>query len=128
MIGPIKTVGIYVEDTNAALDFYLDKLGFELRRREPLGNTGHEWIEVAPKGAETCLVVYSRSLMKDWRERKTSVVFHCADVEEFCNELAARGVKIAMKPSKMEFGTFAAFEDPDGNQFGITSQPIARGT
>jgi hypothetical protein len=33
MIGPIKTVGIYVQDQPVALDFYTNKLGFELRRQ-----------------------------------------------------------------------------------------------
>jgi len=125
MIGPIKTVGIYVEDPEASLKFYTDALGFELRRKEPLGDTGQHWIEVAPPGSETSLVVYARSLMPDWASRKTSVVFHCADVRGVCRELEGRGVRITMKPAEMEFGTFAAFEDPDGNQFGMTSQPLA---
>jgi hypothetical protein len=33
MIGPIKTVSVYVEDQQKAVDFYTRKLGFEIRRR-----------------------------------------------------------------------------------------------
>ncbi len=45
----MKTVGVYIENQDAALDFYRDKLGFELRRRLSMG-TGGDWIEVAPPG------------------------------------------------------------------------------
>jgi hypothetical protein len=34
MIGPIKTVGIYVENQQNAVEFYTQKLVFEVRRRE----------------------------------------------------------------------------------------------
>ena len=37
MIGPIKTVGIYVEDQAQAIDFYVELLGFEVRRRMRMG-------------------------------------------------------------------------------------------
>ena len=30
-----------------------------------------------------------------------------------------------MQPKPMAWGTFAQFTDPDGNEFGLTSQPIA---
>ena len=125
MIGAIKTVGVYVQDPQASLSFFTEKLGFELRRREALGDSGQEWIEVAPASTETCLVIYARSMMKDWTERKTSIVFHCEDIRSECERLANVGVTISMQPTEMEFGTFAAFEDLDGNQFGMTSQALA---
>ena len=62
MIGPIKTVAVYVEDQQQALEFYTDKLGFEVRRNETM-MPGVNWVEVAPKGADTCVVIYPRALM-----------------------------------------------------------------
>ena len=35
MIGPIKTVGVYVEDQNKAVEFYTQKLGFSEAPRWP---------------------------------------------------------------------------------------------
>ena len=125
MLGAIKTVGVYVEDPQVSLSFFTDKLGFEVRRREPLAGTDQEWIEVAPPGTATCLVVYARSMMNDWAERKASIVFHCKDIPAECQRLERLGVTLTMRPTKMEFGVFAAFEDPDGNQFGMTSQTLA---
>lgn len=37
MIGPVKTVGIYVEDQEKAVEFYTWVLGFEVRRSLPMG-------------------------------------------------------------------------------------------
>lgn len=47
MFGPIKTVGIYVEDQHKAKTFYLDTLGFTLRRELPMGSKA-TWLEVSP--------------------------------------------------------------------------------
>jgi predicted enzyme related to lactoylglutathione lyase len=124
MIGPIKTVGVYVADQQQALEFYNQKLGFQVRRRIPMG-PGAEWIEVSPPGAETCLVLYPKSMMSNWTELKPSIVFHCADVVGTCDELESRGVQIVMRPKELPWGTFAMFADPDGNEFGLTSQELA---
>ena len=125
MLGPVKTVGIYVSDQATSVDFYVNVLGFEVRRRMQMG-AGAEWVEVAPPGAETCLVIYPRDLMPDWVERKPSLVFHCADVAATFASLEARGVRIAMPPAELPWGTFAAIEDPDANWLGLTDQSIAR--
>ena len=124
MIGPIKTVGIYVEDQAKAVDFYVDLLGFEVRRRMRMGADA-EWVEVAPPDAETCLVIYPRALMPDWTERKSSVVFYCSDVRNLVDRLSELGVKIAMEPGDLPWGTFAAIEDLDGNWLGLTDQELA---
>ena len=124
MLGSIKTVGVYVSDQAKSVDFYVNVLGFEVRRRMQMGASA-EWIEVAPPGAETCLVIYPRELMPDWSERKASMVFYCADVPGTVAHLEARGVKIAMPPADLPWGTFAAIEDPDANWLGLTDQTIA---
>ncbi len=126
MIGPIKTVGIYVEDQARAIDFYTEVLGFEIRRRMWMGENA-EWVEVAPPGAETCVVIYPRALMPDWAERKSSVVFFCPEVRNTVEVLSTRGVIIAMEPGELPWGTFAAIEDVDGNWLGLTDQAMSTG-
>jgi hypothetical protein len=49
-ISQVGTVFIPVGDQERALEFYLDKLGFEKRADFPYGE-GRRWIEVAPPGA-----------------------------------------------------------------------------
>jgi predicted enzyme related to lactoylglutathione lyase len=125
MIGPIKTVGIYVADQAKSVEFFTGKLGFEVRRSIPMGPDAN-WIEVSPPGAETSLVLYPKSMMTNWAELKPSVVFHCPDVEETCLQLSAQGVEIKMNPTQLGWGMFATFLDPDGNEFGLTSQELAK--
>jgi lactoylglutathione lyase len=104
MIGPIKTVGINVEDQQKALDFYTQKLGFVVRRSIPMG-PGASWIEVSPPGAQTSFVLYPCSMMPNWKELKPSVVFHCADVGATCHRLEGDGVRITMPPTPLPWGT-----------------------
>ncbi len=124
MIGPIKTVGIYVEDQEKALDFWTRQVGFVVRRSMPMGPKAR-WVEVSPPDAQTSLVLYPKAMMPDWAQLKPSLVFTCPDVEAACKQLAANGVRIPMPATPMPWGTFAKFADPDGNEFGLTSQPLA---
>ncbi len=41
---------------------------------------GAFWLEVAPKGAATHLVIYPKSMMKGAEHMKASIVFECEDV------------------------------------------------
>jgi predicted enzyme related to lactoylglutathione lyase len=124
MIGPIKTVCVYVEDQQRSVEFYTRKLGFEVRRSMPMGPKA-SWTELSPPGGQSCLVLYPKEMMPTWKEQKPAVVFHCADVEGTCRRLQEAGVTIPMPPTPLGWGTFAKFADPDGNEFGLTSQAIA---
>src|SRR5580700_2777295 len=100
MIGAIKTVGVYVDDQQKAVDFYTQKLGFTLRRSLPMGPHA-QWIEVSPPGGQSCLVLYPKSMMTNWAELKPSIVFQCSNVEGACRELEAKGVRITMPPTSL---------------------------
>jgi len=121
MIRYIKTVAVYVSSQPDACVFYTEKLGLEVRRRESMGAEG-EWLELAPKGGQTCLVLYPRAMMVEWESRRPSIVFHCSDVEQTFQELAAKGVQFKEIPKRMPWGVFAQFTDPDGNEFLLYSQ------
>lgn len=118
----IRTAAVYVSDQEQAVRFWTEKVGFELRDEKPMGPHAR-WIEIAPHGAESCLVIYPRALMKDWAERKSSIVFACRSVAATYELLRSRGVEFAQEPTAMPWGNFAAFVDPDGNWFGLSDAP-----
>ncbi len=118
MIKKIATVGIYVEDQQKALKFWTEKVGFELRNNIDMGN-GMTWMEVAPIGAESCLVIYPKTLMTNFAELKPSIVFICDNIEEVCSTLKQNGVTFPDELSTMGWGKFASFKDEDGNEFGL---------
>lgn len=124
MISNLATVALYVDDEQQAVDFWTKRVGFEVRSRRPLGSAGN-WIEIAPPGAETCLVIFPRTLLSDWAERKPSIVFACDDVRETVANLKDRGVRISQEPKDMEWGPFAAFVDPDGNEHGLREVAVS---
>ena len=118
MIRTIGTVGVYVEDQEEARRFWVEKIGFEVRTATDMGK-GHSWLEVAPRGAETCLVIYPKKLAPDWAEMKPSIVFRCDDIEDFCETLTAKGVAFSKSLEATNWGKFASFLDLDGNEFGL---------
>ena len=116
MVQQIATAAVYVDDQERALEFWRDRIGFEVRRRESMGTAG-DWLEVAPPGADSRLVLYPKSLMRDWPKRKASIVFECDDIHSTYASLKERGVDFTETPTKMAWGTYAPFRDTDGNEF-----------
>lgn len=119
MIAHIKTVAVYVEDQKRALEFYTEKLGFEVRRNLPMTSDAN-WVEVSPKGAQSHLVLYPKALMPNWKELKPPVVFGTKDCDAAFRELESRGVEFTQEPTRMRWSIFAKFVDPDKNEFLIT--------
>ncbi len=112
------TVGVYVGDQSRALDFYVNKLGFEKRLDEPMGHEAR-WIEVAPTGAETRLVLFTPPGMEDRIGTFANVVFECDDIHATYEELRGRGVEFSEEPNERPWGMWAEFKDIDGNGFGL---------
>ena len=56
MFTKIGTISIGVSDQDKALDFYVNKLGFEKIDDQPMSET-ERWLEVAPPGAQTHIML-----------------------------------------------------------------------
>jgi catechol 2,3-dioxygenase-like lactoylglutathione lyase family enzyme len=118
MIKEVATVAVYVESQQDSLRFWTERAGFELRHSQPMGPKA-DWLEVGPPGSESCLVIYPKSMMKDWAERRPSIVFECADIPETYRTMHSREVEFVQEPKPMAWGPFAIFRDLDGNQLGL---------
>lgn len=118
MIGKIATFAVYVTNQDKAVQFWGEQVGFEIRRDLPMGPEAR-WIEMAPPGAESRIVIYPKSMMEDWAERKPTMVFECDDIVKTHREMAARGVEFSQEPKEMPWGMFAIFLDPEGNWYGL---------
>lgn len=121
MITHIKLVGVYVTDQEKALDFYANKLGFEVLANEPYGADAR-WIEVAPPGAQTRLALSKPPTGMEGRVGSFSqLIFTCENVRATYEELRSRGVTFTQEPDEQPWGTHAQFVDQDGNQFVLAS-------
>jgi catechol 2,3-dioxygenase-like lactoylglutathione lyase family enzyme len=114
-------------DPDAALAFYRDTLGFEVRA--DVGYQGMRWITVGPPGQPTSIVLYppaaSPGVTED--ERRTiaemmakgtygSLLLAAPDLDRTFEQLQARGAEIVQEPIDQPYGVRdCAFRDPAGN-------------
>lgn len=116
MIKQIATVGVYVEDQEKSLEFWTGKLGFKVYANKEMGPNAR-WIEVGPPNAQTRLVIYLKTMKENVGEFKPSIVFECDNIDETYEELKGKGLRFTQDLATMPWGTFAIFEDLDGNEF-----------
>lgn len=120
MITSLKTVTLYVGDQQKALEFYVGKLGFELRRDDDMGPMGR-WLEVAPPGADAGLMLADAAGFgkKERIGESADLVFRSDDVVGLRERLTALGVSVT-EPEGKQWGTFVKVTDPDGHTFVVT--------
>ena len=121
MIKAIKFVSIPVRDQDRALEFYTQKLGFEILTDQPMG-PGQRWIELGIPRAETRVVLFTPAGHEDRVGGVSNVAFVSDNVEKTYQDLAAKGVEFVQPAKKEPWGTSAIFKDVDGNQFVISSK------
>lgn len=116
MISQIHSTTISVADQDAALDFYVNTLGWD-KADDGLFGEGMRWLTVVPPGAATQLVLAHES----WAEKpsgNTGISLTAPDIDATYATLAAQGVQFKGPVEVMPWGGKAAwFSDPNGNEF-----------
>jgi uncharacterized protein (TIGR02246 family) len=118
MIKDVPLTGIFVNDHEAALDFYTNKLGLQKVQDEPYGE-GSRWITVSPAGSRTRIV-----LKKAEREHEKAMVGNSDgapvltlgtdDIFAAYKRLRERGVRFLGEPYRYPWGVGALLLDQDG--------------
>lgn len=114
-------VGVYVSDQERSLRFFVDQLGFSAITDVRFAS-GHRWIEVSPPdGTAVLALIPARGVGEEHLVGNSGLcTFLCEDVERTYREWSRRGVQFTIPPHMPAWGgTFARFEDPDGNPFGL---------
>lgn len=122
MISNIKTVALYVSDQAKACEFWVDRLGFEVRRDEDMGSMGR-WLEVAPPGATTAFVLADATGFDkpDRIGSSADITLTTDDVVELHARLVADGV-VVTEPETQEWGKYIKVTDPDGLEFVVSER------
>jgi catechol 2,3-dioxygenase-like lactoylglutathione lyase family enzyme len=121
----IKQVGVVmvpVSDQDKAIEFYVGKLGLELRGDMPFGD-GNRWVEVAPQGADTRIsLVLPRE--GDPTGIDTRIGLTTGDIEADHADLKAAGVDVDDEVSRMGDPVPPMFfcRDQDGNTLLIVEE------
>ncbi len=128
MLTRVGTITVQVTDQAKALEYYTQKLGFELRTDQPMG-PNQRWIEVAPPGAQTRILLYQATPempgAASYEEARasigkpTSMVLETDDIVATFATLKANGVRIVDEPKQQPYGWWGVFADQDGNSYGV---------
>ena len=116
------------DDPDAAIAFYRDALGFEVRM--DVGHAGMRWITVGPPGQPgTSIVLYppeatpgltddERRTIGDMMAKGTygSLLLATPDLDETFTKIEATGAEVVQEPTDQPYGVRdSAFRDPAGN-------------
>jgi catechol 2,3-dioxygenase-like lactoylglutathione lyase family enzyme len=95
-ITKLYSAPIFVNDLDQAIDFYVNKLGFEKRIDEPFDEERHRWVEVVPKGSDTALILTHG--YGGWSPEKvggnSGLMFSVDDMASTFETLKAQGVSL----------------------------------
>jgi catechol 2,3-dioxygenase-like lactoylglutathione lyase family enzyme len=124
-ITKVGRVCVTVSDTDRAIDFYVDTLGFEKVVDVPMG-PGQRWVEVALPGRETTIALAPPPQGQEAGGSQTGIILDTSDVEADHASLQSSGVDVDEEISR--FGgpvpPMFWFRDPDGNAL-IIVQPTS---
>jgi catechol 2,3-dioxygenase-like lactoylglutathione lyase family enzyme len=119
----VGRVVVTVADTNRAVDFYVDTLGFEKVVDLPMGEAGR-WVEVAVNGTPTTIALAPPPEGRDAGGSQTGIILDTTDVDSDHAALKAAGVDVDDEVTRWGGPVPPMFwlRDPDGNSL-IVVQP-----
>ncbi|HUZ01553.1 MAG TPA: VOC family protein [Thermomicrobiaceae bacterium] len=127
VISYVHSATVLVRDQAAAVDFYVNTLGFEKRMDNPFGEHSR-WIVVGPPGGQAGLALLKpEDVGQDAESARgsTGISFIADDVQATYDQLVARGVTFTSPPQQMPWGATATwFNDPDGNNYFLTDDTV----
>ncbi|WP_037864725.1 VOC family protein [Streptomyces sp. NRRL S-340] len=132
----LEVVVLPVSDVDRAKQFYTERMGFRLDADFPIQD-GYRVVQVTPPGSG-CSVIFGDGLTQAQPGTLHGLHLVVTDIEAARKELAGRGVEVSepfqdvtgifhhpgdadrvpgLHPERASYGSFASFEDPDGNQW-----------
>jgi catechol 2,3-dioxygenase-like lactoylglutathione lyase family enzyme len=136
MIRRMSHATVFVKSQDEALDFYKNKLGFEVRTDARV-NDEFRWLTVGPKDQPDFEIVLMEPKPGMLMDEATATqlraimdkgvlgagVFNTDDCLATYRELKNKGVEFVSEPAPRPYGIEAVFRDNSGNWFSLT-QPI----
>ncbi|WP_330959398.1 VOC family protein [Photobacterium sp. 53610] len=122
----IVHVALLVKDYDEAIDFYVNKLKFELIEDSYQPEQDKRWVVVSPPGSDGVALLLARASKPEQMDfignQSGGRVFLFLNTDDFWRDyerMAAEGIRFVRPPSEQEYGTVAVFEDLYGNQWDL---------
>jgi len=119
-VAQVGRVCVTVADTDRAIEFYVDKLGFEKVVDVPMGE-GMRWVEVAVAGTPTTIALAPPPQGTEAGGSQTGICLDTSDVDADHAALKDAGVDVDETVSRFGDPVPPMFwlRDPDGNSLMI---------
>lgn len=118
----IVHVTIVVNDYDEAIEFYTQKLGFELLEDIYIPEQDKRWVLMAPANSVGMAVLLAKASAAGQQafvgNQTGGRVFLFLSTDDFWRDyrqMQARGIKFTREPVEQPYGTVAVFEDLYGN-------------
>ncbi len=116
----IELIFIPVTDVDRAIDFYVEKVGFNLDM-EARVDENTRFVQVTPP-TSACSIAFGEGITDMTPGTQNSIQVVVPDAEAARRHLVERGVE-APEVQVLQWGSFTSFTDPDGNSWTVQELP-----
>ena len=125
-------VTLVVRDYDAAIEFFVTKLRFDLVEDTFIAEQNKRWVLVAPRGSRGTSVLLAKAATDEQQASvgnqaggRVSFFLGTDDVSRDYDAMRAAGVKFVREPKSEGYGTVAVFEDLYGNRWDLLERKTA---
>jgi catechol 2,3-dioxygenase-like lactoylglutathione lyase family enzyme len=124
----LEQVALVVDDYDAAIEFFVGALGFELVEDSPsLTNDGRpkRWVVVRPPGAQTGILLaradgeQQAAAVGDQFAGRVGLFLRVEDFDGACERMRGAGVEFVGEPRAEPYGRVVVFVDIAGNRWDL---------
>jgi catechol 2,3-dioxygenase-like lactoylglutathione lyase family enzyme len=120
----LSLVSILVEDYDQAIEFYTQKLGFDLKEDTPQGDK--RWVVVAPRGSQESAILLAKASKPEQQAliggQAAGRVWLFLQTDDFWTDyqrMQSAGVQFLEQPRVESYGTVVVFQDLYGNKWDL---------
>jgi len=114
-------IAILVKDYDEAIQFYTQKLGFDLIE-DTILSENKRWVKVAPKGADECCLLLAKAANEEQEKNignqtggRVFLFLHTDDFWRDYHQYRKNNIRFVREPVREAYGTVSVFEDLYGN-------------
>jgi len=122
MIQSIVHIALVVKDYDEAINFYTNKLNFQLLEDTYQPEQDKRWVVVSPPGSNGTTILLAKASKPEQESfignQAGGRVFLFLGTDDFWRdytEMTSRGIEFVREPKTQDYGTVAVFKDLYGN-------------